>query len=270
MTPFHHRPHGALLGLTVLGSGSDGNAMVLHGEAGGLLLDAGFSAAELKRRLAAAGIPESWLRAALITHEHGDHVKGLRVAAAAFGIPVYCNRMTAEAIRQSGAAPEATLNLFTSGAPFELHGFRIEPFSISHDAADPAAFTIHQGGRKIAIVTDLGHAGSLVQHHLRDSDLLVIESNHDVAMLMASGRPLHVKRRILGKHGHLSNEACMALLTDVLQPRTRHVVFVHASRECNRYELVEQCARKCLTRLGRPDLLPLVARQDAGLPTLWA
>lgn len=264
------RPDGTTLGLSVLGSGSAGNAMVIHGADGGLLIDAGFSATELRRRLEQAGIPEGWVRAILITHEHHDHVQGLRLCARAWSVPVYCTRLTGDQIRERGhAESDQALHLFTPGAPFEFQGFRVEPFTIPHDAADPVGFTVHWGDRKIAVVTDLGHANGLVHLHLNACDGLVVESNHDVGMLMNSRRPMHLKHRIRGRHGHLSNLECMELLRHVLHARTRYVVLVHASRECNRYELVERCIAECLTGLGRADVATHVARQDVILPTLW-
>jgi len=257
------------VGVTVLGSGSQGNAIVVHTATGGVLVDAGFSRVELRRRLAAAQVDETLLRAILITHEHEDHVKGLRVMANTLKLPVYCNRLTAESIRDKGHAPDERFCLFTVGAAFEVGGFRIEPFSIPHDAVDPSAFIFRLGGKKIAIVTDIGHASGLVQHHLRECDLLVLESNHEVTLLMNSGRPMDLKHRILGKHGHLSNADSMALLKRVAHARTRHVILAHASQECNRYELVEQHASQCLKQLGRLDIRILVAQQDTCLPTVW-
>ncbi len=258
------------MGVTVLGSGSAGNAIVLHTAEGALLVDAGFSAKELRRRLLAAGIPEASLRAIIITHEHLDHVGALRVLANALKLPVYVNRPTAAVLRDKGQAPEAGLQLFTAGTAFSIGGFTIEPFSIPHDAADPMAFAIHWGGRKIGIATDLGHANPLVQHHLRECDLLMVESNHDPDMLWNSDRPLALKQRIRGRNGHLSNDDCAKLVQQVLHARTRHLVLAHASRDCNRYDLAESVLRTCLTGLGRAaDLTLAVARQETPLPPLW-
>lgn len=243
--------------------------MVVHTPEGGLLIDAGFSARELRRRLHEAGVPEESLRAILVTHEHDDHVKGLRVLSKLLNLPVYANRETASVMRDHGKAPEQHLHLFTPGAAFAIGGFTVEPFSIPHDAADPMAFAIHWGAFKAGIVTDLGHANPLAQHHLGGCDVLVVESNHDPEMLWNSSRPLALKQRIRGKCGHLSNAACAELVGRILAPRTRHLVLAHASQECNRYELVEQTAVECLRRLGRVDLRPCVARQACWLPAVW-
>lgn len=263
--PAHHLQ----LGVTVLGSGSGGNAIVVHSPTGNLLLDNGFSLVELRRRLAAAAIPVESLRAILVTHEHTDHVRGLRVTANALKIPVYCNRLTAECLRGKELAPEKQLNIFTTGAAFKVGGFTIEPFSIPHDAVDATAFAFRLGGLKLGIATDLGHASSVVMHHLRECDLLVVESNHDPQMVWDSGRPPMIKQRILGRRGHLSNDDCVKLLQQILHARTRHLVLAHASGECNRHELIERTVLAGIQALARTDLAPRIALQDAALPTLW-
>ncbi|MFA5203763.1 MAG: MBL fold metallo-hydrolase [Lentisphaeria bacterium] len=254
--------------VTVLGSGSKGNALVVQAGGFNLLVDAGFSGRELRRRLEGVGLGALRLDAALVTHEHDDHVKGLRVTAGHYRLPAYCSRLTAEALRSRDAAPER-LHLFTPGAAFAVGPFEVEPFSIPHDAIDPVGFTLRVGPVKLGLATDLGHVSHLVAQHLLECDLLLVESNHDVKMVWDSGRPWNLKRRILGNHGHLSNDACSDLLRKVLHPRTRHLVLAHASQECNRYELIEQVARQCVTSLGRADLAPRVARQDDSLSTLW-
>lgn len=260
--------HRQRLGITVLGSGSSGNAVVLHTRSGALLLDAGFSGRELRRRLELAEIDGDDIRAILVTHEHGDHSKGVRVLARRWDVPVYANRCTAEVLcREKNDLP--ALRIFTAGQPFEVEDFSVVPFSIPHDAIDPVAFTVHWRDVKVGIATDLGHVSHVIAHHLRECDGLILECNHDVAMLRDSKRPWSLKRRILSRHGHLSNEAGMQLMADVLDRRTQCVIFGHASRECNRYELVEDAAAKRLQAMGRPDLTALVARQDEPLETCW-
>lgn len=257
-----------LLGLTVLGSGSRGNALVVHGPRGGVLLDAGFSAAELTERLGQAGLRPSQLDAILVSHEHADHVKGLRVFAERHGLPVFANRGTAAVLRHRDARL-GPVRLFAAGNAFQVGEYEIYPFSIPHDANDPVGFVVEAHGRRLGIATDLGHVNRLVTYQLRECDVLVVESNHDIGMLGNSSRPWALKQRILGRHGHLSNEACMELLRAVVHARTRHVVMAHASEECNRYELVAKAVQDCLTRLGRPDIRAHVARQDRPLPTVW-
>lgn len=256
------------LGVTILGSGSRGNALVLHTAEGAVLLDAGFSARELVQRLTQAGLDPAALRAIVISHEHEDHVRGLRVFAARFGLPVFANRGTATVLRNRDSQLGA-LHLFAAGSPFQIGPFALYPFSIPHDANDPVAFVVQALDRRIGIATDLGHVNHLVTHQLRECDLLVLESNHDLTMLGNSQRPWALKQRILSRHGHLSNAACMDLLRSVVHARTRHVVMAHASSECNCRELVAAALAECLASLGRSDITTHIARQDAPLPTLW-
>lgn len=257
-----------MVGVTLLGSGSKGNSLVLHGEDGALLVDVGFSMRETRRRLDAAGVDPRDLKAILISHEHTDHVRGLRTAARQLDIPVYCNRHTGTMIKERKSAPD-TLNLFAVGAEFSVEEFSVQPFSIPHDAMDPVGFIVSANGHRIGIATDLGHANNLVCHHLLECDVLVVESNHDMELLRQSSRPWSLKQRILSRHGHLSNDASQELIAKIIHDRTRHIVLAHASQDCNRYEIVEACARDGLTAIGRSDIIPLVARQDKGLPTIW-
>lgn len=256
------------LGVTILGSGSRGNALVLHTAGGAVLLDAGFSARELAQRLALAGLEPTALSAIVISHEHADHVKGLRVFAERYGLPVFANRGTA-AVLKSRDRQLGPLRLFAAGNPFQVGPFTIYPFSIPHDANDPVAFVVQTPERRVGIATDLGHVNHLVTHQLRECDLLVLESNHDLTMLGNSQRPWALKQRILSRHGHLSNAACMDLLRTVVHSRTRHVVLAHASSDCNCHELVAKAVAECLTSLGRTDIGAHIARQDEPLPTLW-
>ena len=257
-----------MIGLTILGSGSRGNAMVIHGEDGAILVDAGFSMRQTRLRMEAQGVEIGDVQAILISHEHGDHVNGLRVAAKQLDIPVYCNRHTGTMLKDREVSPE-TLHLFTAGATFQVGEFTIQPFSIPHDAMDPVGFVISNGEHRIGVATDLGHVNNMICHHLKDCDMLVVESNHDMGLLRQSSRPWSLKQRILSRHGHLSNDASMELLARVLHDRTRQVVLAHASQDCNRYELIEAHAAKGLAAIGRTDITPLVATQDDSLPTIW-
>jgi phosphoribosyl 1,2-cyclic phosphodiesterase len=248
-------------GLTILGSGSKGNSMVLEGREGSLLIDAGFSKRRTLAMMDDCGLDAARVAAVLVSHEHGDHIRGLGPVSRGLKVPVYCNRSTGRYIRDKNIVRDA-LNVFTVGTPFRIGEFTIEPFSIPHDANDPVGFAIGNGKVKIGIATDLGYASQVVAYHLRACDILVLESNHDVEMLLNSNRPWMVKQRIRGRNGHLSNVDSMALLSRVLDARTRHVVLAHASEECNCYELVKDCGVECLEKIGRSDVCLTVARQN--------
>ena len=257
-----------MVGVTVLGSGSTGNAVVVQGEDRALLIDAGFSMKQTRERMAKSGMDPATLQAILVSHEHGDHVKGLRVAAKQLEVPVYCNRSTAM-ILKDGKHDPGKMTLFNTGTEFTQGEFRILPFSVPHDAMDPVGFIIETKNHKIGIATDLGHVSNPVAYHLRECDILVIESNHDLELLKQSQRPWSLKQRIMGRHGHLSNDASSELTSRIIHERTQHIVLAHASEDCNRPHLIEQSLTETLSAAKRPDLTPLVARQTDPLPPLW-
>jgi len=254
--------------VTVLGSGSRGNAIAIHTDESVILVDAGFSAKELQRRLRVSGIDEGRLKAILISHEHIDHIRGARVLSQRLGgVPIYCNRLTGDYMRDADSRL-GKLHIFTAGSSFRIGEFEVNPFSIPHDACDPVGFTIDCCGKyRVGIATDLGHVSSLVKYQLRDCDMLIVESNHDVDMVNSSERPWHLKKRIVGRHGHLSNEDCAGLLEDVIVPQTKHLVLAHASGECNRHNLILEVADALLKTIGRCDIKPYVGQQDMPLPS---
>lgn len=242
--------------------------MVIHGHDQDILVDAGFSLRELRRRMSAAAIDEGRLAAILVSHEHADHSKGIGVVARKLDLPVFCTRDTAMVLRERNLLGDR-INLFPAGGIFDLAGFKIQAFSIPHDAIDPVGFTFCHEQIKIGIATDLGHPSSVVCHHLGNCDILVVESNHDIAMLHESQRPWRLKQRIMGRHGHLSNSDSMSLLGRLLHRRTKHLILAHASCECNDYGLLAELAGNLLGESGRPDVTYHIATQDGHLPTVW-
>lgn len=255
-------------GFTILGSGSKGNATVIHTGGGNLLLDAGFSAKELSGRMEKTGIDPASIRALLITHEHEDHIRGCRVFADRLSIPVYETAETARAISHK-KMNAANVVLIQPGNKFELCGLTVEPFSVSHDVVDAVAYTFSCNGMKLGYATDLGCTNLLVLNKLRNCHALVLESNYEPEYLRRSARPLQTKRRIMSRHGHLSNQDAMAALGDLLSERTRQLVFAHLSNECNCPDLVREMARESLNNLNRKDIGVAVASQDEPLETFW-
>jgi len=190
------------LGFTILGSGSGGNATVIHCCGGNLLLDAGFSAKELCSRMEKRGIDPASIAAILVTHEHGDHILGCRVFADKYGIPVYETPETARVITHDKKNAENVV-LITPGHSFELCGITVDPFSVSHDVVDPVAYVFRtKSGVKLGYATDLGYASLLVMTKLKSCNAIVLESNYEPRLLKASGRPLQTKRRIMSRIGH--------------------------------------------------------------------
>ena len=260
--------HSRAFGCTILGSGSKGNASVIHGPEGNLLLDAGFSAKELMCRLERVHVDPCSLRAILITHDHSDHTSACRIISNRLGIPAYFMPETyCELSKCTGRVPDNKI-LITPGSPLDLCGIRVEPFSISHDTPAIAfTFTVH--AHKIGFATDLGFVSNLAKAKLSGCDLLVLETNYDPARLRASARPITLKRRIAGKQGHLGNPDAMEALAELLSPNTRSLVFAHLSQECNDPALVASLAESRLSELHREDVSFRIASQFDPLETFW-
>lgn len=262
------QPATSVVRLTVLGSGSRGNALVIECGSAALLVDAGFSGAELIRRLVRARIDPASIQAIVVSHEHEDHTRGLRTFAQRHGkIPAYANSLTAERLRLAKRAPE-NMMIFNNGFPFTIGDFTVEAFSVSHDAVDPVGFVVRCQERKIGIATDFGYAGKMTPLKLKDSHILVLESNHDPAMLHQSRRPPQLKHRILGRRGHLSNKLAAELLPQVVGAATRHLILAHLSDECNTPRIAQDTLAAALAKMGREDVNLLVAGQDEVCPTV--
>ncbi|MBO7146488.1 MAG: MBL fold metallo-hydrolase [Lentisphaeria bacterium] len=256
-------------GITVLGSGSRGNASVIHGPDGAILLDAGFSAKEIEKRLQYSGIEPQSIQAVLITHGHGDHTKGCRAFADRYKICSYFTAATRHEGERCKFLPEKQA-VIAPGSSFEIAGITVEPFTLPHDAVDTVGYVFQAYSRKIGVATDLGHLNMLARQKLKGCTLLVLESNHDPQMLQASTRPIQLKRRILSRHGHLSNADALSALDELLTEESTSLVLAHLSSECNNRELVEKLAAEKLAGLNRQDIFLRIAVQDQPLATLWA
>lgn len=227
------------LTLCVLASGSRGNATYLSNGRTSILIDAGLSGKELQRRMAAKGLNPAGLDAILVSHEHTDHIQGVGVMARRFGLTVHISDGTWQASRQSlGKLPD--VRPFTCGHPFSIGDLAIHPFSISHDAVDPAGFTIGCNGSKVGVATDLGIVTGMVKTHLQDCDALILEANHDPQMLIDGPYPWPLKQRIRGRSGHLSNEDAALFLETLVHDRLSHVILAHLSEENNTPDKAKQ------------------------------
>ena len=228
------------LEVTILGSGSAGNCTLIETERTAILVDAGLSSRQINHRLASLGRTADDVDAVLLTHEHSDHTRGLGMLCKNRDIPVYANRLTAEAIATEDKF-KVSWRLFATGQPFEVGDFHVESFSVPHDAYDPVGFAIHAGDYAVGVLTDLGHATKLVVERMRAMDVLVLESNHDMKLLQEDAiRPWALKQRIMSRHGHLSNEAAATLAGEVCSDRLRQVFLAHLSRDCNRPEIAQR------------------------------
>lgn len=253
--------------MAVLGSGSRGNAAVV--ECGGtrLLVDAGLSAKQLVLRLRALGVDPASLDGILLSHEHGDHVGGLRVFLKNWRVPVFCTAMTGKVLKDGGIV--GSWKHFEAGQAFAIGEASIRSFSIQHDAVDPVGFVIGGvNGRRVGVVTDVGHVTQNVTAALRGIDGLFIEANYDEGLLEADmKRPWSIKQRISSRHGHLSNRQCAELLCEIAHPGMKRVVAGHLSTDCNTPELVLGELRGRLESLGHSGVVVCCAGQDE--PTDW-
>lgn len=254
--------------LTVLGSGSGGNCAYLETDQVRLLVDAGFSARQIRQRLAAIGRAPETLSGILVTHEHADHVQGLAVLAAQVSVPLYCNRLTKDAIELQ-LESRFDCRLFSTGSSFEIGDVLVETFSLPHDAYDPVGFLIRTCQGNIGFLTDLGYATKLVVERVRRANVLLLETNHDLKLLQAdTRRPWSIKQRILSRHGHLSNEAAAEVAEQVVSSELRQLYLAHLSRDCNRPELAQRAVGERLERLGARHVRVHLTSQDQPSPTL--
>ena len=237
------------LRLTVLASGSKGNCAIVASTRTRILIDAGLSCRETLRRMSAGDEDPQKLTAILISHEHSDHVDGLPVLARKLKLPVYMTGAANEMWgRQCGRKHTHLdrLELFSSGHSFPIGDIQVMPFTVPHDAADPVAFAFRVDGVKVAIVTDLGYMPASVRDHIRDCDVLMVESNHDLEMLRVGRYPWSVKQRVMSRVGHLSNAALAEFLTSDYDGSAAFVVLAHLSEENNHPEIARDTAERAL------------------------
>ena len=254
--------------LTILGSGSSGNCAFLESGETRLLIDAGLSGRQIRQRMAGIGRSPESLHGILITHEHSDHVQGLTGLAAKLHLPIYCNRLTQEAI-QAQLDLRLDFRLFETGASFDLGDFGVDTFSVPHDACDPVGFLLRSSEGNIGFLTDLGHVTKLVLERVRCSNILILEANYDPKLLQDDARrPWSLKQRIQSRHGHLSNDAAADAAADLLSAALRRIYLGHLSRDCNTPKLARTAVASRLASLGASHLEVLVAGQHEPCATI--
>lgn len=262
--------------VTVLASGSKGNCTVVASSGTRLLVDAGLSCRELLRRLVLSGQDPDGITGILITHEHSDHVGGLRVLARRLKIPIYITGATYQAYQRSvrdTAGNRVNLDRrepFNAGCSFQIGDIMVTPFTISHDAVDPVGFTFRSDGIKVGVCTDLGYMPPNVRDHLRGCHILMIESNHDLELLRGGPYPWSVKQRVMSRVGHLSNDALADFLTSDYDGGAEFLILAHLSEQNNHPEIARMTAEKAL---GTQRSLFLQSRlflaaQDVPLPAV--
>ena len=256
--------------LCSIASGSSGNCTYIGTAEGGILVDAGVSAKRIETALRERDIEPHSIEAVFVTHEHIDHISGLRLLTKRYGWRVYASCGTLEAIADTRPLEPQTVCEVIGETGVCAAGMEIQPFATSHDSRESLGFRITlPGGRRVAVATDTGVMTDTVRAALSGCDLVHIESNHDVRMLENGPYPYYLKRRILADTGHLSNDACAAELTALAQNGTTRFVLAHLSRENNLPEIAYMTAQAALCGAGMQeniDFLLQVAPRGAEAP----
>lgn len=228
----------------VLSSGSVGNSFLFTSKDRSVLVDAGISCRELERRMSSFGAEPTQVDAVLLTHEHADHMRGVRRFCAEHDVPVYATRGTL-ALTPLDGVEKVTI---AAGLPFEVGPFSVAPFKVRHLAAEPVAFSLLADSKKVGIASDLGCVTPSVVEQLKGSDLLFVEANYDERMLLTGSYPEFLKRSIKGDHGHLSNDDAGKLSAKSSAHNTEKVVLVHLSKENNTPEKAREAVEGHLRR----------------------
>jgi phosphoribosyl 1,2-cyclic phosphodiesterase len=251
--------------VTVLGSGSGGNATLVEAGDARILIDAGFSGRDLERRLLAVDVEPESIDAIVITHDHGDHTRGMGVLARRFGLPLYLTTRTQAVCGRLLSGSEA-VRRYASSEPFTIGALAVHPFLTVHDAAEPVAVTVRDttSGARLGIATDLGRPTAAVRAELAGCNMLVLEANHDDVRLWSSRYPWSVKQRIASSHGHMSNRAAAELARELHHSTLRHIVLAHLSEQCNDDALARETVGSALARSRYRGTLT-VAPQDRPL-----
>lgn len=243
--------------VSVLASGSKGNAIFIEMDETRLLVDAGIGVRRVARELREFSVPLESLDAIFITHEHSDHVKGLETILKHTDAPIYARPGTLRAMA-SGALPEE--RLFAIHDTVDVGALRVSAFDIPHDAASPVGYEI-AGSRKCTVATDLGYVTDTVRAAMEGSDVLVFEANHDRTMLRQGPYPWPLKQRILGNRGHLANDEAGRALTS-LKSRPKKIILAHLSETNNRPDVAEETVSRAFAEIGVTSLPLAVALQD--------
>jgi phosphoribosyl 1,2-cyclic phosphodiesterase len=228
-----------------LGSGSEGNGLLVESGNTRVLVDCGFKLSETVRRLARLGVAPQDVAAVLVTHEHDDHAGGVARFARRFDIPVYLTYGTLVAIGWAGAMMPR-LSLIDSHSPFMIDDLEVHPYPVPHDAREPSQFLFSDGDRRLGLLTDTGDSTPHIERMLSGLDALVLECNHDLTLLMNGPYPPTLKRRISGRYGHLDNGTAARILGGIDCTRLQHFVAAHLSAQNNTPELARAAMSEAL------------------------
>lgn len=239
---------------STLASGSSGNCIFIGTDKTKVLIDVGVSGKKVEQGLKTIGVDPKEIDGIFITHEHTDHIRGIGVLARKYNLPIYANLGTWKAIenleRVIGNIKSSLKELIENGKDFILKDLVIRPYSIPHDAKDPVGYAFYCNDKKVSVATDLGHINDDIIENIKDSNLILLEANHDIEMLKFGKYPYSLKRRILGDFGHLCNEVSGDLLSKVYHNKLETVVLGHLSKENNFPELAYETVQGSLKSIG--------------------
>lgn len=258
-----------------IASGSSGNCIYVGSETTHLLVDAGISARRIENGLNDLELAGRDVDGILVTHEHSDHIAGIATLSKKYHIPIYATSGTIQAMKNIPALANVEESLYIEvreDEKFTVKDLTVQPMRISHDAAQPAAYRIGYGSKRVGVCTDLGVYNDYTVECLKGLDALLLESNHDVKMLQVGPYPYYLKRRILGDRGHLSNENAGKLLNSIVHDGLSTIMLGHLSKENNLPELAYEAVRMEVTLGDNPykaeDFRILVAKRDEPSPVI--
>ena len=233
----------------IFASGSGGNCLLVSGEGGNILIDAGISMRRIVNGLAQAGLSLQDINGVLITHEHSDHISGLKMLTKHAKLPIYAPARLARELVRLLPESEDCMNTLPLNEIAQVAGYGVGTCRTPHDAVESVAYKI-QGARSFALATDMGHVTPEIRQLLKSADAAVVESNYDEQMLRYGAYPVFLKRRILSENGHLSNDCCAELVSELVNQGTEQIVLGHLSKENNRPEIALETVKPALADSG--------------------
>ncbi len=251
-----------MIACSVLASGSKGNSTYLRFQDHHFLIDCGLSCREIEARLSSIGVKPENIEGIFLTHEHSDHIRSIHTFSRRFAAPIYATEATWLAAGLKDKKHKDLIPIVSGKSFSPTTGLEVFPCPVSHDAVDPVGFIFHYDGMRISQVTDLGYVTELVACEVKGSRLLLIESNHDPQMLKMSQYPWELKQRIMGRRGHLSNQAAAELIERAVTEETEQVILTHLSEENN---LPDIALMTTLQKLG--EVIPAVSVASQKEPT---
>jgi phosphoribosyl 1,2-cyclic phosphodiesterase len=228
-----------------LGSGSEGNALLVQAGSSTVMLDCGFNLTESVSRLARLGLTPEALTGIVVTHEHGDHVAGVARLARKYSIPIWLTHGTLR-VQHKTLGDLSNVTEINPHLSFSIADILVQPFLVPHDAAEPVQYVFSDGSKRLGVLTDVGSSTPHIEQTLSGCDALVLECNHDADLLAKGDYPYSLKQRVGGRYGHLSNAAAAALLAKLDNSRLQHIVAAHLSKKNNQPKLALQALSSVL------------------------